>query len=52
LGTIWLGVQLHPVWAIRLLIEGRACIDVGRDAFGWSALMDHRDTLFQVRGRE
>jgi CRP-like cAMP-binding protein len=48
-----------------LLLEGSVCIEVGArsyvvwvqilnpgDAFGWSALLDHHDTLFQVRARE
>ena len=48
-----------------LLIDGSVCIEVGTrsyvvwvqilkpgDAFGWSALLDHHDTLFQVRARE
>lgn len=48
-----------------LLLSGSACIEVGArsyvvrvqilkpgDAFGWSALLDHHDTLFQVRARE
>lgn len=48
-----------------LLLAGSACIEVGTqsyvvwvqvlgpgDAFGWSALLDHHDTLFQVRARE
>ncbi len=48
-----------------LLLEGSVCIEVGTrsyvvwvqilnpgDAFGWSALLDHHDTLFQVRARE
>jgi CRP/FNR family transcriptional regulator, cyclic AMP receptor protein len=48
-----------------LLIEGSVCIEVGTrsyvvwiqilnpgDAFGWSALLDHHDTLFQVRARQ
>jgi CRP/FNR family cyclic AMP-dependent transcriptional regulator len=48
-----------------LLIEGSVCIEVGTRsyvvwvqilkpgaAFGWSALLDHHDTLFQVRARE
>lgn len=48
-----------------LLLEGSVCIEVGArsyvvwvqilnpgEAFGWSALLDHHDTLFQVRARE
>jgi len=48
-----------------LLLTGSLCIEVGTssyvvwvqilgpgDAFGWSALLDHHDTLFQVRARE
>jgi CRP/FNR family cyclic AMP-dependent transcriptional regulator len=48
-----------------LLLRGSVCIEVGTrsyvvwvqilsagDAFGWSALLDHHDTLFQVRARE
>ncbi|HYL35234.1 MAG TPA: cyclic nucleotide-binding domain-containing protein [Bryobacteraceae bacterium] len=48
-----------------LLLEGTVCIEVNSrsyvvciqalgpgDAFGWSALLDHHDTLFQVRARE
>jgi CRP-like cAMP-binding protein len=48
-----------------LLLKGSVCIEVGArsyvvwvqilnpgDAFGWSALLDHHDTLFQVRARE
>jgi len=48
-----------------LLVEGSACIEVGTqsyvvwvqilgpgDAFGWSALLEHHETLFQVRARE
>jgi CRP-like cAMP-binding protein len=48
-----------------LLLVGSVCIEVGSrsyvvwvqilnrgDAFGWSALLDHHDTLFQVRARE
>ena len=48
-----------------LLLTGSVCIEVGAksyvvwvqilnpgDAFGWSALLDHHDTLFQVRARE
>jgi len=48
-----------------LLLSGSVCIEVGTrtyvvwvqilhpgDAFGWSALLDHHDTLFQVRARE
>jgi CRP/FNR family transcriptional regulator, cyclic AMP receptor protein len=48
-----------------LLLAGSLCIEVGTssyvvwvqilgpgDAFGWSALLDHHDTLFQVRARE
>lgn len=48
-----------------LLLTGSVCIEVGTrsyvvwvqilgpgEAFGWSALLDHHDTLFQVRARE
>jgi len=48
-----------------LLLSGSACIEVGArsytvciqalgpgDAFGWSSLLDHHDTLFHVRARE
>jgi CRP-like cAMP-binding protein len=48
-----------------LLLAGSVCIEVGArsyvvwvqvlgpgEAFGWSALLDHHDTLFQVRARE
>jgi CRP-like cAMP-binding protein len=48
-----------------LLLEGSVCVEVNArsyavciqalgpgDAFGWSALLDHHDTLFQVRARE
>ncbi len=48
-----------------LLLEGSVCIEVGArsyivwvqvlgpgEAFGWSSLLDHHDTLFQVRARE
>jgi CRP-like cAMP-binding protein len=48
-----------------LLLSGSVCIEVGTrsyvvwvqilgpgEAFGWSALLDHHDTLFQVRARE
>jgi CRP-like cAMP-binding protein len=48
-----------------LLLSGSVCIEVGTrtyvvwvqilkegDAFGWSSLLDHHDTLFQVRARE
>jgi len=48
-----------------LLLEGTVCIEVSArsyvvciqalgpgEAFGWSALLDHHDTLFQVRARE
>jgi len=48
-----------------LLLSGSVCIEVGTrsyvvwvqilgpgDAFGWSALLEHHDTLFQVRARE
>jgi CRP/FNR family transcriptional regulator, cyclic AMP receptor protein len=48
-----------------LLLSGSACIEVGTqsyvvwvqilnpgDAFGWSALLEKQDTLFQVRARE
>jgi len=48
-----------------LLLSGSACIEIGAqsyvvwvqilkpgDAFGWSALLEQHDTLFQVRARE
>jgi CRP-like cAMP-binding protein len=48
-----------------LLLSGSVCVEVGArsysvsiqalgpgDAFGWSALLDRQDTLFQVRARE
>ena len=48
-----------------LLVSGSVCVEVVTrsfivrvqalgpgDAFGWSALLDHHDTLFQVRARE
>ena len=48
-----------------LLLEGSVCVEVSTrsyavciqalgpgDAFGWSSLLDHHDTLFQVRARE
>ena len=48
-----------------LLLSGSVCIEVNTrvctvcvqalgpgEAFGWSALLDHHDTLFQVRARE
>ena len=48
-----------------LLLSGSACVEVATDfcgisvqilkhgdAFGWSALLDDHDTLFQVRARE
>ena len=48
-----------------LLLEGTVCVEVSArayvvciqalgpgEAFGWSALLDHHDTLFQVRARE
>jgi CRP-like cAMP-binding protein len=48
-----------------LLLDGTVCIEVKApnytvcvqalgpgEAFGWSALLDHQDTLFQVRARE
>lgn len=48
-----------------LLLSGSVCVEVsGRsftvliqalnpgEAFGWSSLLDHHDTLFQVRARE
>ena len=48
-----------------LLVAGSVCVEVGTrsyvvwvqilgagEAFGWSALLDHHDTLFQVRARE
>jgi CRP-like cAMP-binding protein len=48
-----------------LLLSGSVCVEVGAqlytvsvqalgpgDAFGWSALLEHHDTLFHVRARE
>jgi CRP-like cAMP-binding protein len=48
-----------------LLLSGSVCVEVSArsyavciqalgpgDAFGWSALLDHHDTLFQVRARQ
>jgi CRP-like cAMP-binding protein len=48
-----------------LLLSGSVCIEAGTrvctvcvqaigpgEAFGWSSLLDHHDTLFQVRARE
>ena len=48
-----------------LLLSGSVCVEVNAklytvciqslgpgEAFGWSALLDHHDTLFQVRSRE
>ena len=48
-----------------LLLEGTVCVEVSArsyvvciqalgpgEAFGWSSLLDHHDTLFQVRARE
>lgn len=48
-----------------LLLEGTVCVEVSTrayavciqalgpgDAFGWSSLLEHHDTLFQVRARE
>ena len=48
-----------------LLLSGSVCVEVSAraytvciqalgsgEAFGWSALLDHQDTLFQVRARE
>jgi len=48
-----------------LLLSGSVCVEVSAksfvvcvqalgpgEAFGWSALLDHHDTLFQVRARE
>ena len=48
-----------------LLLEGTVCVEVSArnytvciqalgpgEAFGWSALLDHQDTLLQVRARE
>lgn len=48
-----------------LLLSGSVCIEAGTrictvcvqaigpgEAFGWSSLLDHHDTLFQVRSRE
>ena len=48
-----------------LLLEGTVCIEVSTrayaicvqalgpgEAFGWSSLLEHHDTLFQVRARE
>jgi CRP-like cAMP-binding protein len=49
----------------HLIMEGSACVELRAarftvclqplgpgQAFGWSALLDHQDTLFQVRARE
>src|SRR5690242_4935062 len=48
-----------------LIVNGSACVELraarftvclqalgAGQAFGWSALLDHQDTLFQVRARE
>ena len=48
-----------------LIVDGSACVELRAarftvclqalgpgQAFGWSALLDHQDTLFQVRARE
>lgn len=48
-----------------LLLSGSVCVEVNArayvvciqalgpgEAFGWSSLLDHHDTLFQVRARE
>jgi CRP/FNR family cyclic AMP-dependent transcriptional regulator len=48
-----------------LLLTGSVCVEVSRpcytvavqalgpgDAFGWSSLLNHQDTMFQVRARE
>ena len=48
-----------------LLMSGSVCVEVSRpyytvsiqalgpgDAFGWSSLLNHQDTMFQVRARE
>lgn len=50
---------------LYLLLTGSVCVEVAArsytvrvqvldpgDAFGWSALLDHHDTLFQVRARQ
>jgi len=40
-------VELHsPIFTISVLAVGAG------EAFGWSALLDHQDTVFQVRARE
>jgi len=40
-------VELHtPIFTVSVLAVGPG------QAFGWSALLDHQDTVFQVRARE
>lgn len=40
-------VELHsPIFTISVLAVGAG------EVFGWSALLDHQDTVFQVRARE
>ena len=40
-------VELHThIFTVSVLVVGPG------QAFGWSALLDHQDTLFQVRARE
>jgi len=40
-------IELHtPIFTVSVLAVGPG------QAFGWSALLDHQDTLFQVRARE
>ncbi|MGO4884774.1 MAG: cyclic nucleotide-binding domain-containing protein [Bryobacteraceae bacterium] len=40
-------IELHtPIFTVSVLALGSG------QAFGWSALLDHQDTLFQVRARE
>ncbi len=40
-------VELHaPIFTVSVLAVGPG------QAFGWSSLLDHQDTLFQVRARE
>ncbi|MGA2574571.1 MAG: cyclic nucleotide-binding domain-containing protein [Bryobacteraceae bacterium] len=40
-------IELHsPIFTVSVLAVGPG------QAFGWSALLDHQDTVFQVRARE
>ena len=40
-------IELHtPIFTVSVLAVGPG------QAFGWSAILDHQDTLFQVRARE